>query len=307
MEVLKQFIPLHSIGGDGALVFVQITFFNCGGITIVVSMSHQIADFASQIGFINAWAATCKGKFEFPRFSFDLANYFPPKDFPSSNMFSSLMSNEMFDTKLLVFDKEKLAALKNAAISSSGWIVNNPTSVEVVSAFIWKHFIESAKSKSSGSKKTFAATQGVNLRPRTSQPHLLKNVFGNCIMIPNAFSNDKSELHDLVSEFRRAIKTINGEYIEKAQSGDTYLNDLSSLLPLLMNGELEWCGFSSWCRFPVYDVDYGWGNPMWFCTTALPFSNCVALVTSRCGDGIEAWLSMSPDNIKILQTQMKLL
>ncbi|KAG8363648.1 hypothetical protein BUALT_Bualt19G0044400 [Buddleja alternifolia] len=70
-------------------------------------------------------------------------------------------------------------------------------------------------------------------------------------MIPTAYSKNESALHDLVDEFRSAIRTISGEYIGKAQNGDTYLNDLSTLLPLLMNGELEWCGFSSWCRFPV--------------------------------------------------------
>ncbi|KAG8380773.1 hypothetical protein BUALT_Bualt06G0050900 [Buddleja alternifolia] len=307
MEFLKQMVLVDPIGGHETLVAVQITFFDCGGIAIVVSISHQIADFTSQLAFIDAWAATFGGKSEVSRFSFDLASYFPTRDFPSSNMFASLMSTELFPTKMLVFDREKLSKLKQAAISSSGSIVKDPTSVEVASAFIWKHFIESVKSKNMDAKKTFAATQGVNLRPRTSPPNLLKNVFGNCIMIPTAFSNDKSELHDLVHEFRSAIRTINGEYIGKAQSGDTYVNDLSTLLPPLMNGELEWCGFSSWCRFPVYEVDYGWGKPIWFCTTALPFNNSGILVSSRSGDGIEAWLSMPPDNIEVLQTQMELL
>ena len=29
------------------------------------------------------------------------------------------------------------------------------------------------------------------------------------------------------------------------------------------NGEIESCKFSSWCRFPVYEVDFGMVKPSW--------------------------------------------
>ncbi|KAL0413488.1 UNVERIFIED_CONTAM: Stemmadenine O-acetyltransferase [Sesamum radiatum] len=145
------------------LVVVQTTFFDCGGVAVGLCFSHKIADFTSIMAFINAWAATCRGDTEFARFSFDLASYFPSRDSPVSDFWRFLQSEEKQATKRFVFDKEKLSALKQVATSLS---LKNPSRVEVVSVFIWKHFMEVAKSRNPEDKKSFAAFQAVNLRAR---------------------------------------------------------------------------------------------------------------------------------------------
>ncbi|KAI3449126.1 hypothetical protein Pfo_005791 [Paulownia fortunei] len=293
MEELKQYLPVDpptaGVLGEGTstktLFLVQITFFDCGGIAVGMCFPHQIADCTSIMAFVNAWAATCRGEAEkVSRFSFDLASYFPARDFPGSGFWEFSLSNDKFMTKRFVFDKEKLSALKQAATSYSGSTVKDPSRVELVSAFIWKHFIE--VTKISRQKRIFGAYHLVNLRPRTSPPQILENIFGNSII---------------------SIRTIGDNYIANSQSGDSYLNDLYKLLSLITKGELEWCGFSSWCRFPVYEVDYGWGNPIWLSTTALPLKNLIILVSSRCGEGIEAWVNMNQDSLEMLETQIQLL
>ncbi|KAL0413487.1 UNVERIFIED_CONTAM: Vinorine synthase [Sesamum radiatum] len=261
------------------------------------------------MAFINAWAATCRGDTEFARFSFDLASYFPSRDSPVSDFWRFLQSEEKQATKRFVFDKEKLSALKQVATSLS---LKNPSRVEVVSVFIWKHFMEVAKSRNPEDKKSFAAFQAVNLRARKIPPQLLQNVSGNCFMVPFAISRstecrDVEEFHDLAGKLRSAIRKINDEYIQESQSGNSYLNDLFSLSPLVLKGELESCVFSSWCGFPVYKVDYGWGNPIWVCSSGWPLKNFTVLMNSRCGDGIEAWVSTSKENIEMLETQINLI
>ncbi|KAI3448774.1 hypothetical protein Pfo_005439 [Paulownia fortunei] len=320
MEELKQYLPMDPTTagglGEGTLFFVQINLFDCGGIAIGVCFSHQIADCTSIMAFVNAWAATCRGEAEISRFSFDLANYFPAGDFLGSRFSGFPMSDDKFMTKRFVFEKEKLAALKQAATSPSRSTVKNPTRVELVSAFIWKCFLEVAKFNNLHAKRILAAFHVVNLRTRTSPPQLLENVFGNCTMLALALSNTNveseqykrlEEFHDLVSKLRSSIRTISDDYITKAQSGDSYLNDHYEVFSLLSKGELVRCSFSSWCRLPVYDVDYGWGNPIWLCTTALPSKNLTVLVSSRCGEGIEAWVNMNQDNLEMLETQIKLI
>ncbi|KAI3448772.1 hypothetical protein Pfo_005437 [Paulownia fortunei] len=309
-EELKQYLPMDptTAGGLGeeTLLLVQINFFDCGGIAVGVCVLHQIADCTSIMAFVNAWAATCRGEAGISQCSFDLASYFPARDFPGSGSWELSMFNEKFKTKMFVFDKEKLAALKQAAISPSGSTVKDPTRVELVSAFIWKHFIEVTKSKNPQAKKNFAALHTVNLRTRTSPPLLLENAFSN----PNVASDQNEgveEFHDLVSKLRSSIRTISDLNITKAQSGDSNLNDLYKLSSRLMKGELEPCAFSSWCRFPVYEVDYGWGNPIWLCTTPFPVKNLTVLVSRKCGDGIEAWVNMNQDNLEMLETQVKLI
>ncbi|KAG8363724.1 hypothetical protein BUALT_Bualt19G0052100 [Buddleja alternifolia] len=111
------------------------------------------------MGFINALAATSRGESEFDQFTFDLANYFPAREFPAdsgSGFLSFFMSNEKLVTKKILFDKEKLAVFKQLDTSPPGSTVKDPTRVEVVSAFIWKHFLEVAKLNNLENKKTFA-------------------------------------------------------------------------------------------------------------------------------------------------------
>ncbi|KAL2230543.1 vinorine synthase-like [Sesamum indicum] len=306
-----KYLPADATAGSllgVALIVVKITFFDCGGIAVGVCVSHKLADCVSIMAFMNAWAASCRGEAEFSQLvSFDLVTYFPSRDFPGSD--SNLpfpSSKENLVTKRFVFDKEKLAALKEAATSPS---VKDPTRVEVVSAFIWKHFIDVAKFENPVGKRTFLASHPVNLRPRTS-PHLhLENIFGNCIMPAMATSNleDVEDFHELVSRLRSGFRRIDRDYIGEAQNGDSYLNDIMNLNCLLVEGGLEIYSCSSWCGFAVYEIDYGWGKPVSFCTSSLPLRNSSILVKSRSGDGVEAFVTLPEDNVEILESQIKLL
>ncbi|KAG8363683.1 hypothetical protein BUALT_Bualt19G0047900 [Buddleja alternifolia] len=321
IEKLKEYLPVDPTGGnigDGTLVLVQVTYFDCGGIVLGMCFSHMLADFTSIMGFVNAWAATTRGESEFNQFTFDLASHFPPRDFLGSDFWQFFTSNKKLVTKRLVFDKEKCASLKRVASSPSGSTVKDPTRVEVVSALIWKNFIEVAKLNNLDAKKNFVAFNSVNLRPRTSPPHIMDNIFGNCFTTAIAFSGttdvaktDQStrveEFHDLISKLRMTFKSINDEYIKEAKNGGNYVKNLSSLVALILKGEVGWCSLTSWTRFPVYEVDYGWGTPIWFCTTAFALRNSAILVDNKCGDGIEAWVNMNQECIEMLETQIKLI
>ncbi|PIN04565.1 Vinorine synthase [Handroanthus impetiginosus] len=205
----------------------------------------------------------------------------PPRDLSTSGFLSSVyIKKENLVTKWFVFDKEKPAVLKEATTASAGSIVKDPTRVEVASAFIWKHFMEIM---GQSDNLTCAAWHIVNLRSRTSLP--LENVFGNCIL-KQFFLPGGPEFHELVSRLRNGIRTINDEYILRARNGNNYLNGISKYFDLILKGELEACGFNSWYRFPVYEVDYEWGRPVWVCPTSCPEKNVTFLLSTKDGDGI---------------------
>ncbi|KAL0397401.1 UNVERIFIED_CONTAM: Stemmadenine O-acetyltransferase [Sesamum calycinum] len=171
-----------------------------------------------------------------------LGGYFPARDLSDSNFSPSLlMGNAKLVTKRLVFDKEKLAALKKAAATGD---VRDPTRVK-------------------------------------SKPPL-ENTFGNgCFTAVAELSHQHRlpapELHELVSKLRNAIRTIDDEYIRDTEREDRYLSDLGRVCDLISEGEADAFVFSSWCRFPMYEVDFGWGKPVWACTTALLVSNLAIL------------------------------
>ncbi|XP_022887185.1 vinorine synthase-like [Olea europaea var. sylvestris] len=306
MQKLQQYLPVKPssvVDAEAALLAVQINFFDCGGTVIGVCLSHKIADGTSLVTFIEAWAATCRGESKIMQSNFDLAALFPPKDFSTYNFRpSDTMTSEKIVTKRFVFDKDKLVSLKEAAAVGSELLVKNPTRVEAVSAYIWRHFIEMAKGKTE-KEKMFAAVHAVNLRSRTSPP-LPEHAFGNCWSIAFTLftADDPSNLGygDLITKLGGAIRKIDGDYIKQKKNEENWnrvkkLNDPSSKV------EIELCNFSSWCRFPVYQVNYGWGEPLWVCTTTMPFKNVVLLMSTKTGDGIEAWVNMLEDDVDKLQ------
>ncbi|KAK6135430.1 hypothetical protein DH2020_030825 [Rehmannia glutinosa] len=284
----------------------DINFFDCGGIAIGICSSHQLTDGASLVAFVDSWAAACRGQGQKGNFappSFDLARYFPPRDM--SGFGFPELKKEKLVTKRFVFDKEKLAALKRAAVFGplGSSAVKEPTRVEVVSAFIWKHFIENGHHV----KNVPAAWHIVNLRPRVNPT--MENVFGNFILKKFIFSSGADpEFRDLVSEMRNGLREIDDEYIRKlSREYDGYVSDISKFYDLVVSGEMESVGFSSWARFPVYDMDYGWGKPVWVCPTSCPEKNVVFLMGTKDGDGIEAWVNMLESSSEILEIKFKLL
>ncbi|KAI5676383.1 hypothetical protein M9H77_07333 [Catharanthus roseus] len=311
MEELREYLPSEP-EKDNVLLAVQINFFDCGGIALGVKMSHKVADGTSLVTFMNAWGAmtsSCTRDENISQFSFGtIANLFPPRDLSSFNsMKSTGITNENV-LKRLLFSKEKLQKLKHSVSSASGSKIQDPTRVEVVSSFIWRHFIEMKKSKIGNEKKIVGAVHAVNLRPRMNPPlpnHAFGNFWRHIMAIPTiVLSNNKEEkyeYHDLVEILRSSIREINDDYVKKIQSGDEYIPILKKSVEIFLKGEIELLNFSSWCRFPIYEVDFGWGKPVWACTTAFPFKNLAILMSTRDGQGIEAWINMLEDDASVFE------
>ncbi|KAL3533129.1 hypothetical protein ACH5RR_006650 [Cinchona calisaya] len=317
IEELNRYLPLdpynqnllvgpNAISND-VLLAIQLNSFECGGTAIGVCISHKIADAMSLVTFMNTWAAKNRGNNadeEIVRPSFDLGSHlFPPLDEePSFPPITQSPEKEKFVTKRFVFDKEKLAALKDEASSAfpRSHAVENPTRVEAVSAFIWKHYMGISKTKS-----TLAAVHTVNLRPRMKLP-TESFAFGNLAIIATAVLMSKEEdqeYHKLVCHLQNAIEKINDDYVKIIQSGLPYLLKSIKEIELIFNPETSYCFFTSWCRFPIYEVNCGWGKPISVCTPALP-GDMVILMNTRCGEGIEAWISMWKNEMALLPDKL---
>lgn len=298
MEELREFLPRDAceVQNNDVLLAVQVNIFNCGGISIGVCMSHIVGDGSSIVTFINAWAAITRGDTGIVQPNFNLSSIFPPLDLSKSSLKPSIGTKSgKIPTRRFVFNKEKLDAIKKSA---SGSQVKDPTSVEALSAFLWKHSMEVSK-LNRDSTKMFAAVHAVNIRSRMN-PTLPDNSFGNLWTTAVAFLSPKSEeifeIDDLLYHLRSAIRKINSEYTEILHKGEEYLKHMSKLGELFSKGEVEFYNFSSWCRFPVYEVDFGWGKPVWVCTTHFPYENTVIFVGTKCGEGIEAWVNKLEDD-----------
>ncbi|KAI3454976.1 hypothetical protein Pfo_011639, partial [Paulownia fortunei] len=148
----------------------------------------------------------------------------------------------------------------------------------------------------------------VNLRSRANPP-LPQHYFGNACAKALALStsNEEEQAHNvLVTKLKSAIRKIDQNYIEKMQNGNEYLDQSGKLLAD-QSCSMEASFFTSWCRFPVYEVDYGWGKPLWVSTIGVPFKNLVVLMDTSCGDGIEAWVNTGEEGMDMIERNYQLL
>ncbi|KAJ6941177.1 hypothetical protein NC651_007077 [Populus alba x Populus x berolinensis] len=169
---------------EGPLLVVQFNMFECGGLAIGISVTHQIVDGFTLFTFVDAWATACRigiDKVHSP--SFQLSSFCPPKDMSSiNNLFSPRMGkrDNTIVEKRIVFNGADLSSLKAAAhvnVNNSGSLKYEPSRVQVVTAFIWRALIKASQARH-GCLCPSYLTHVVDMRRRTALP-IPGNLCGN--------------------------------------------------------------------------------------------------------------------------------
>ncbi|RXH73395.1 hypothetical protein DVH24_013079 [Malus domestica] len=129
------------------------------------------------------------------------------------------------------------------------------------------------------------------------------------------------ELGRLAKHVREAISKLDGDFVQSLQGDGTrgltkfcepfkeIRETLSRTSADAADGQsLDCIGFSSWCNFGLYEVDFGWGKPSWVSCVGGKrgadepvYMNMVVLMDTRSGDGVEAWIYLDEQDIAILE------
>lgn len=313
--VLHRLLPLvftsnraESTNGSEILLVVQCCSFICGGVAVAVCLSHKLADGASAATFVKAWAADARGGNESVlEPNFDAVKLFPPRKIPGFKR-GIEASKEKISTKRLVFAKSNIAALKELASGAAGGsVVKPPSRVVAVSSFIWLRLIALARTRPMKAK-LFGALYPVDLRGRMDPP-LPENSFGNVSWFTIATSpvEINADLPLLVAKVRTAIQEIDSGFVKKLEDSENLLDLMKQVDKQLSTGDVHLWSFTSWCRFPVYEADFGWGKPTWVCSPSRPFQNVVVLMDTSDGDGVEAWVNLKEEDMAIFEKDKELL
>ncbi|KAF9621352.1 hypothetical protein IFM89_020011 [Coptis chinensis] len=303
-------------GGFRGLLAVQVNIFDCGGIAISVCVSHIPSDAMTLCTFINSWSGIARGANTIVSPKFDSASLFPPREVPSIPMIiKDGCPMEKFISKRFVFDALKIAALRAKLADES--CVECPTRVEAVSALIWKCLMNVVR-LAPRSLKSYILNLTVNLRSRMSPP-LPPHSFGNLVMgalSPASTAESNTELNFSVGQLRKSIQKIDGQFLHKLQLDDAKLmldhlkNEREHFLKEDVEAYIFTSGkvlFTSWCRFPCYKADFGWGEPTWVTSVNLILKNCVTLMDTKNGDGIEAWVTLDEEDMAVFECEQELL
>ncbi|OMO81405.1 Transferase [Corchorus olitorius] len=96
---------------------------------------------------------------------------------------------------------------------------------------------------------------------------------------------------------RDSIKELDKEFVKKLQDGYNRREHIMREIMAAGKREIVSLGFTSLCRFPIYEVDFGWGKPIWVSSAARDMMNLVSLNDTADGKGIEAWVCVKEEDM----------
>ncbi|GMI99774.1 hypothetical protein like AT1G24430 [Hibiscus trionum] len=280
---LNKLLPFEIHGDHKVLLGIQFNVFDCGGIGIGVCVSHKIGYALSFFSFVKTWAAVARGETKLIGPEFESASLFSPRDLPGFTPRISQLKTEQLITKRFVFGATKVEEIRRTYSDNNNR--TRPTRVEALSAFIWDRLITATGIKSRPDT-LFMTNHMVNIRPRI-EPPLPESSFGNLfsfsLTIPSTEGN-------IVSQMRDSIKAVNKEYVKKIQDGYNHLDCFKEKAASYGKREIVAFTFTSLCKFPLYEADFGWGKPVWAGSGDREIKNITTFMDTVTGDGIEAWV-----------------
>ncbi|KAI3878117.1 hypothetical protein MKX03_036916 [Papaver bracteatum] len=173
----------------------------------------------------------------------------------------------------------------------------------------------------------YVAGFAINLRSKTIPP-LPANSFGNMIdtaiaevpsNLTGSFYNNEKGFPDLgqyypelVSMIKDSIKLVDNEHVEAMKRNLAISCNHIKMHQMIKEGKFdqntrELLMFSSSCRFPVYEADFGWGKPSWASISKQLCKNFVMFMDTSSGDGIEAWVSLEEEDMVEFERHEELL
>jgi shikimate O-hydroxycinnamoyltransferase len=291
-----------------------VTRFKCGGVALGLRVHHHVIDGAAFSYFVTSWAEISRGQqisvpptldrsamkarnpptpqfehIEYSIINIDPASLYPAGGFPA-------MAAATFD-----FSSKDVKCLKTQAeLSTEDGI--SFTGFEILAGHLWRSI---AKARGIDPSKDLKFGLAVDGRSRFNPP-VPNGYFGNVNFYGSAQSNAGELLSKPLSHAARcvhaAITRMTDKYLRSAldfvevQESPLYVQPS---FKCFLGSDLA---ISSWIWFPCYDVDYGWGKPVFFGVPVSAFDGLVILLPSPEGNGaVKVLIGLRTDHLRSLQ------
>ncbi|XP_073002081.1 coniferyl alcohol acyltransferase-like [Typha latifolia] len=250
---------------------IQATELKCGGVVVACTFDHRVADAYSTNMFLVTWAETVRSKplsrlpsfrrsFLAPRRpgSYDAAIgnlYLPISSIPPPSRALTECVNRIY-----YITAEDIALLQ----SSAG---KGRTKLEAFTAYLWRLLAKSFDQKEKKCRMGVVIDGRSRLAASTNES--MENYFGNVLSIPYGTS-DLKVLHECdLSDVADDVHA----WVSAAATGEHFLGlidwvesrrpeALVASIYCEVEGSGPACLVSSGRRFPVREVEFGWGKPV---------------------------------------------
>ncbi|MCO5589114.1 hypothetical protein L7F22_043080 [Adiantum nelumboides] len=263
---------VRATGPDTPLLSIQVTRFpRDEGLVLGIGHSHIVADGSSVWHFMKSWGECARGvplsmhpvhmREALGSGALSLPPPFPPgqndKHGPPPFLEGGGSKSELVQHNFH-FTSEMVRKLKDMATSSYPTTDHTPfSSLQALSAHMWKHVIAASDVDESLKSIYFVIA---NMRSRVDPP-LPEGYFGNAIIREGIGAKREELLQESLGttalRIQRLIQTLD-ETLMKTMYGQ-----VEGLPPSKLFGGMDFrmvrLQLSSSPRFPVYDVDFGWG------------------------------------------------
>ncbi|KAK6797805.1 hypothetical protein RDI58_005507 [Solanum bulbocastanum] len=302
--VFPKDLPWANNYEGGNLLVVQVSKFDCGGIAISGCLSHKIGDGCSVSSFLNDWSRITRGHTTIslaPRFVgdsiFSTETYGP--------LISPLIESNVSECvqKRFIFPTAKLDAFRAKVAVESG--VENPTRAEVVSALFFKCATKAASSSTATSKLVHYLDVRTMMKPR-----LPRSAIGNVLSVfsTTATKEQDIEIPTLVRNLRKEVEVAYKK--DQVEQNEFILQIVESIKKEKIPFEDENCSVyfcSNLCKYPYYNVDFGWGKPERVSIPNGPFKNIFFFKDYQNGQGVEARIMLKKHHMSEFERDEELL
>ena len=276
---------------------------------MAISMSHSTADGCTLAAFVNHWASVSRyGSTDHkevqpfnPHFVYNASADPCP---PQPRFIVEEHANWI--TKKFVFSSSKISDLKKKVVALGEVGGTLPTRVESLTALIYKTAVEAATQKS-GSFVPSYLFMPVDVRKKFD-PKLPQTTVGNVLttMKITTMNTSETSLNVVASKIRKEKEQLERRVQSIKQAAENHKSVLSVLEREDVARRAYCC--SSFCGFPFYKVDFGWGNPtgatIYLKNAGIPF---ILLMDTRDGDGVEALVSLVKEDMEIFEKDKEML
>lgn len=284
-----------------------MTELKCGGLVIGCTFDHRAADAYSANMFLTAWAEVAQSKkiTSLPTFRRSLLNpRRPPQPHESLDKFyvplSSLPCDESphdhLTSRIYYVKSEEIDRIQSEASCSD---VSKRSRIESFSAFIWKSIADTSAAHRSGTVKLGIVIDGRSrlITSGKGESRPLDRYLGNVLSIPYV----EASVSDLqAASLESVAKTVHG-FVAAAATAEHFLALIDwvelrrpkpAVVKVYCKDENEHASVvvSSGQRFPISDLDFGWGGPV-FGSYHFPWGGETGYVMPMpSADGNGAWI-----------------